>query len=232
MSGDYQKVRTVLFDLDGTLADTAEDLADALNGVRDQHGLKALPFDLIRPVVSHGADALIYLGFEVSPGDDSYTNIRENLLDIYRHNIANKTRLFPGMAEVLDGIENSGRNWGIVTNKPSWLTEPLIKALNLHERAVCIVSGDTTSKRKPDPQPMFFASNMAGSQCHECLYIGDAERDIEAGRRAGMKTLTALFGYIDEHDNPDSWGADGMINQPSEILNWLQDQPARLNDKV
>ncbi len=225
-------MRTVLFDLDGTLADTAEDLADALNGVRDQHGLKALPFNLTRPLVSHGADALIYLGFNVSPGDASYIKIRENLLHIYRNNIANKTRLFPGMAEVLNSIENSGRNWGIVTNKPSWLTEPLIKALNLHERAVCVVSGDTTAKRKPDPQPMLYASNLAGSHCRECLYIGDAERDIEAGRRAGMKTLTALFGYIDEHDNPHTWGADGMINQPLEILNWLQAPPASLDDKV
>ena len=217
-------MRTVLFDLDGTLADTAEDLADALNGVLQQRSLKPIPFELIRPVVSNGADALIHLGFGVSPGDDDYPGIREDLLTIYRNNIANKTRLFPGMADVLDSIENSGRNWGIVTNKPSWLTAPLIKALNLHERAVCIVSGDTTAKRKPDPQPMLYASNEAGSQCHECLYVGDAERDIEAGRRAGMKTLTALFGYIGENDNPDTWGADGMINQPSEILDWLHDE--------
>jgi len=232
MNEDYQKLRTVLFDLDGTLADTAEDLADALNGVRDQRGLQPLSFDLIRPVVSHGADALIYLSFEVSPGGDDYAKIREDLLDIYRNNIANKTRLFPGMAEVLESIENSGRNWGVVTNKPSWLTEPLIKALNLDERAACIVSGDTTPKRKPDPQPMLYASNAAGSHSYECLYIGDAERDIEAGRRAGMKTLAALFGYIGEKDNPDAWGADGMISQPSEILNWLHDQPTKLDGKV
>ena len=224
-------MRTVLFDLDGTLADTAQDLADALNGTRELRGLEPLSFDIIRPIVSHGADALIYLSFEVSPGDDGYAEIREDLLDIYSNNIANKTRLFPGMDEVLETIENSGRNWGVVTNKPSWLTEPLLKALNLHKRAACIVSGDTTAKRKPDPQPMFFASNMVGSHCHECLYVGDAERDIEAGRRAGMKTLTALFGYIDEHDNPDTWGADGMINHPIEILNWLQDQPANVDDK-
>jgi len=225
-------VRTVLFDLDGTLADTAEDLADALNGVRDRRGLSPLSFDLIRPIVSHGADALIYLSFEVSPGDDSYAEIREDLLEIYRNNIANKTRLFPGMAEVLESIENSGRNWGVVTNKPSWLTEPLIEALNLHKRAACIVSGDTTPKRKPDPEPMLFASNQVGSHCHECLYVGDAERDIEAGRRAGMTTLAALFGYIGEHDNPDAWGADGMINQPGEILNWLNEQPIKLDEKV
>lgn len=218
-------MRTVLFDLDGTLADTAPDLADALNGVRDHRGLAPLSFDVIRPIVSHGADALIYLSFELSPDDDGYAEIREDLLDIYLNNIANKTRLFPGMAEVLETIENTGRNWGVVTNKPSWLTEPLLRALNLHERAACIVSGDTASKRKPDPEPMLFASSLVGSHCHECLYVGDAERDIEAGRRAGMKTLAALFGYIDDHDRPETWGADGMINQPGEILDWLQAQP-------
>ncbi len=214
-------MRTVLFDLDGTLADTAPDLADALNKVREQHGLNPMSFDVIRPIVSHGANALIYLGFELSPGDEGFDDIREELLHIYRSNIANKTRLFPGMEQVLAEIESSGLNWGVVTNKPSWLTEPLLRELDLHLRAACIVSGDTTSKRKPDPEPMLFASQLAGSDSRECLYIGDAERDIEAGRRAGMKTLTALFGYIGEHDQPGQWGADGMIEQPQEILNWL-----------
>ncbi len=219
-------MRTVLFDLDGTLADTAPDLADALNNVRDMHGLNPMSFDVIRPIVSHGANALIYLGFELEPGDEGFDAIRKQLLDSYRENIANKTRLFPGMEKVLDKIESNGLNWGVVTNKPSWLTEPLLRELNLHQRAVCIVSGDTTSKRKPDPEPMLFACQMAGSHSDECLYIGDAERDIEAGRRAGMKTLTALFGYIGDHDKPDLWGADGMIDQPEEILNWLGQQVA------
>lgn len=219
-------MRTVLFDLDGTLADTAPDLADALNMVREEHGLNPMSFDVIRPIVSHGANALIYLGFELAPGDEGFDEIREQLLDFYLDNIANKTRLFPGMEQVLDKIESNGLNWGVVTNKPSWLTEPLLRELDLHQRAACIVSGDTTSKRKPDPEPMLFACQMAGSRSHECLYIGDAERDIEAGRRAGMKTLTALFGYIGDHDQPDQWGADGMINQPAEILNWLGQQVA------
>ena len=214
-------MRTVLFDLDGTLADTAPDLADALNKVREQHGLNPMSFDLIRPIVSHGANALIYLGFELAPGDEGFDEIREELLDIYRENIANKTQLFPGMETVLAEIESNGLNWGVVTNKPSWLTEPLLRELDLEKRAACIVSGDTTSKRKPDPEPMLFACQMAGSDSRECLYIGDAERDIEAGRRAGMKTLAALFGYIGEQDQPGQWGADGMIEQPQEILNWL-----------
>ena len=217
-------MRTVLFDLDGTLADTAPDLADALNKVRKQHGLGPMSYDLIRPIVSHGANALIYLSFELAPGDDGFNEIREELLDIYRENIANKTRLFPGMETVLEKIESNGLNWGIVTNKPGWLTEPLLRELELDQRAACIVSGDTTSKRKPDPEPMLFACQLAGSNSRECLYIGDAERDIEAGRRAGMTTLAALFGYIGEQDQPGQWGADGMIEQPQEILNWLGQQ--------
>ena len=217
-------MRTVLFDLDGTLADTAPDLADALNKVREQRGLSPMSYDLIRPIVSHGANALIYLGFELAPGDDGFDEIREDLLHIYRENIANKTRLFPGMETVLAEIESNGLNWGVVTNKPSWLTEPLLRELELDQRAACIVSGDTTSKRKPDPEPMLFACQLAGSNSQECLYIGDAERDIEAGRRAGMTTLAALFGYISEQDQPGQWGADGMIEQPQEILNWLGQQ--------
>jgi 2-phosphoglycolate phosphatase len=227
MSKDFRNVRTILFDLDGTLADTAPDLADALNRVREECGLTPMSFDVIRPIVSHGATALIYLGFELEPGDEGFDDVRDRMLDIYRDNIANKTRLFPGMAGVLKIIESSGLNWGVVTNKPSWLTEPLLRKLGLDKRAACIVSGDTTTKRKPNPEPMLFACQMAGSNNHECLYVGDAERDIEAGRRAGMKTLTALFGYISEHEKPASWGADGMIRTPAEIIKWLALSPTQ-----
>lgn len=215
------KISTVLFDLDGTLADTAPDLADALNGVLEEQCRRTLSFDTIRPVVSHGTAALIYLGFELSPGDEGYTPIQQRLLEIYLNNIANKTRLFPGMAEVLEEIEGRGLNWGVVTNKPGFLTEPLMDALGLHTRAACIVSGDTTRNRKPDPEPMFHAATLAGSEAAHCIYIGDAERDIEAGRRAGMITLAALFGYIGDHDSPGQWGAHGMIEHPKEILDWL-----------
>lgn len=214
-------IRTVLFDLDGTLADTAPDLADALNGVLEEQCRRTLSFDTIRPIVSHGTIALIYLGFELAPDDENFAPIQQRLLEIYRNNIAKKTRLFPGMAEVLAEIEARGMNWGVVTNKPGHLTEPLMEALELNRRAVCIVSGDTTKNRKPDPEPMFHAAALAGTEPGSCLYIGDAERDIVAGRRAGMITLAALFGYIDDHDNPGQWGAHGMIEHPQEILAWL-----------
>lgn len=214
-------IRTVLFDLDGTLADTAPDLADALNGILEERCRRTLSFDTIRPIVSHGTNALIYLGFELSPGEAGFTQIQQRLLEIYKENIANRTRLFPGMGEVLEEIEGRGLNWGVVTNKPAFLTEPLMEALGLHTRAACIVSGDTTKNRKPDPEPMFYASMLAGSAPGSCLYVGDAERDIIAGRRAGMITLAALFGYIGEHDTPGQWGAHGMIEHPKEILDWL-----------
>ncbi len=215
------QVRTVLFDLDGTLADTGPDLAYALNTVLDEYGRRTLSYDVIRPIVSHGANSLIYLGFELDPEDDGFADIKERLLEIYLDNIANETTLFPGIEALLTELERRGLNWGIVTNKPSWLTEPLLKALNISERAACIVSGDTTANSKPHPEPMLFASQLTGSKAHECLYIGDAKRDIDAGRSAGMTTLAALFGYIGEHDTPADWGADGMINEPAEILNWI-----------
>ncbi len=216
-----ETIKTVLFDLDGTLADTAPDLVNALNHVRKIHGKKILTFEQVRPIVSHGTAALIQYGFELSPNDNAYEKISAKLLDYYRNNIATETRLFPGMEEVLETIEASGRNWGVVTNKPSWLTEPLMEALQLNERAACIISGDTLSTHKPDPAPMHFASKVARSSSQDCLYIGDAERDIEAGRRAGMKTLAALFGYIGKNDDPTNWGADGLIASPSEILKWI-----------
>ncbi len=215
------RFETVLFDLDGTLADTAPDLANALNAVRIDAGQAPLPYEQIRPVVSHGTNALIRLGFKLEPADAKFNELRAQLLDFYQANIAVETRLFPGMEAVLQRIEALGMSWGVVTNKPGYLTEPLMAALNLHQRAACIVSGDTVAKPKPDPAPMHYACELAGSRAGHCLYIGDAERDIEAGRNAGMKTLAALFGYLTEADNPSDWGADGLIEQPGDILNWL-----------
>lgn len=212
---------TALFDLDGTLADTAPDLAFALNSVLEEQGCAALPFEHIRPVVSHGAAALIRLGFGLGPQDPGFALLRARLLEIYRANLARDTRLFPGMEELLTALERRGMKWGVVTNKPAWLTEPLLEALGVAHRACCIVSGDTTRQRKPHPEPMFHACAVAGSRPGECLYVGDAQRDVEAGRQAGMKTLVALFGYLDATDRPAEWGADGMVAHPLEILDWV-----------
>ena len=214
-------IKTVLFDLDGTLADTAPDLAYALNQTLEKNDRQTLPFEKIRPVVSHGGVALIKLGFSIEPDHLEFETLRQQLLHVYINNIANKTTLFDGMHELLQELEQRNILWGVVTNKPSWLTDPLMDALHLSERAACIVSGDTLNERKPHPAPVLYACEQAGSQPYECLYVGDAQRDIEAGNRAGLKTLAALFGYIEENDDPTLWQADALINSPLEVLNWL-----------
>ncbi len=214
-------IKTVLFDLDGTLADTAPDLAFALNSVLEEQGREPLPLEVIRPVVSNGGRVLTQLGFGLNPDHPDFDPLYQRLLEIYRANIARETRLFPGMDELLEHIEQNDMNWGVVTNKPSWLTEPLMNALGLSQRAVCIVSGDTCDNRKPHPEPILHGCQLAGSEAQQCVYIGDAQRDIESGRRAGMRTIVALFGYIGENDVPQQWQADVMLETPQAILNWL-----------
>ena len=214
-------IRTVLFDLDGTLLDTAPDLADALNTVLVEEHRAPLPYEEIRGVVSHGGMALIRLGFGIPPADPDFEPLRQRLLEIYRANIASKTRPFPGMTELLDELERRGLNWGVVTNKPGWLTDPLMRQLALYDRAVCVVSGDTLNERKPHPAPMLHACEQAGSLPAQCVYVGDAERDIEAGNNAHMHTLVALFGYFMTDDRPLEWQADGSISHPLELLEWL-----------
>lgn len=213
-------IRTVLFDLDGTLADTAPDMAFALNVVREEIGLTALPFSQIRSRVSHGATALVQLALD-EPHSERFATLRTRFLEVYRNHLTRETRLFPGMEEVLHHIEQCGMKWGVVTNKPAWLTEPLLDQLHLTQRAACIVSGDTTSERKPHPAPMLYACKKTGSHGSCCLYIGDAQRDVEAGKNAGMHTLVALFGYIDPTDQPHLWNADAMIHHPREIIEWI-----------
>lgn len=216
-----QPIQLVLFDLDGTLADTAPDLAYALNQTLLKHGREPLTLEQIRPHVSHGGIALIRAGFSIEPEHPEFQTFREDLLDIYLQNIARETALFPGMTEVLEQLEQRGIGWGVVTNKPAWLTDPLMAGMGLTRRAACIISGDTTPNSKPHPGPILHACTQVGIEPTTCLYIGDAERDIIAGRDAGTATLTALFGYLDEQDQPESWGADDVIAEPLDILGKL-----------
>ncbi len=214
-------IRTVLFDLDGTLADTGPDLAFALNEALRRAGREPLPYATIRPVVSHGGTALLQLGFGDSLPAAEFDQMREFFLATYLAHITRETTLFPGMAELLAAIEARRLNWGVVTNKPAWLTSPLMAGLGLTARAATIVSGDTLPERKPHPAPMLLACKEAGSAAADCLYLGDAERDIAAGRNAGMRTLVAAYGYIGSDDRPDEWGADGIIDHPLQLLDWL-----------
>ena len=216
------KIRTVLFDLDGTLADTAPDLAHALNALLIEEGKQALPYDIIRPEVSHGASAMVTLGFGQKPGDSDFDRLRQRFLVLYTENLCRHTRLFEGIPSLLQALKKQGMNWGVVTNKPAFLTDPLMAQLNPQPAPICVVSGDTVPNRKPHPEPMLHACAAAGSRPEQCLYVGDAERDILAGRHAGMKTLVALFGYINGHETPERWGADGMIRAPGDILDWLK----------
>ena len=214
-------VRGVLFDLDGTLLDTAPDLAAALNATLVHHGRPPLPFEVIRPHVSHGGRALIRLGFGLEPDDAGFAEVRDFFLDHYLAHIADATRPFEGMEGVMDALERHGLPWGVVTNKPGWLTEPLMRALGLDQRAAALVSGDTLPQRKPDPEPLLHACRQLGRAAESCVYVGDALRDIEAARAAGMPALAARFGYIGADERPENWGADALVDHPRDILAFL-----------
>lgn len=213
---------TVLFDLDGTLLDTAPDMAWALNQMRIQSGNQALDLQLIRPHVSHGSFALCRIGCDAMEGSDEFEQFRLGLLQIYSDNIARKTQLFDGMADVLEELEHRSIRWGIVTNKPSWLTTPLLKQLELATRAEVVISGDTIPEKKPHPAQLLLAAERLDAAPSNCVYIGDAERDIAAGNSAGMHTLAALYGYLGADDRPAAWGADGLVRTPAELGTWLR----------
>ncbi len=211
-------IHTVLFDLDGTLIDTAPDMANALNILLQEEGYVPLAFDTIRPVVSNGSVALVNLGFPDVKDEQKLSHLKQRYLDIYQQNLCVDSQLFPGMNQLIQHIEDRQMNWGVVTNKPGWLTDPLMQQIGLAERAACIISGDTTANRKPHPEPMYLACRLADSAAEHCIYIGDARRDIEAGNNAGMQTVVASYGYIGEWENTHEWGADHMVDTPEDII--------------
>jgi phosphoglycolate phosphatase len=211
----------LLLDLDGTLLDTAPDMGGALNLLRAEHGLEPLWENMIRPVVSHGAMRLVRLGFPDAEGDE-FERLRRRFLEIYADNLAVGTRLFPDFDVVLERLETLGLPWGIVTNKPGWLTDPLLAALGLNGRAACAVSGDTVAEKKPHPLPLLHAAGLIGVPASRCIYVGDAERDIQAGRAAGMATVVAGYGYLSDDDHPEQWQAHGIVQTPAQLLEWVE----------
>lgn len=214
----------VLFDLDGTLLDTAPDFVDALNRLLHLKNMSPLPPELIRNHVSHGSRALVALAF--GDGRDDYETLRLEFLDIYAEHLSRKTRLFEGFDALLAQVAQNRVPWGIVTNKPERYTRMILDDLRLSPAPGTVVCPDHVEHTKPDPEPMFLAATQLGVPAQRCVYVGDHRRDIEAGRAAGMTTIAAAYGYIDDDDPARSWAADHLVEHPSELMSLLFDRYA------
>ena len=213
-------LRGVLFDLDGTVLDTAPDFHRVMNLLLAEQGRAPLALSAIRPHVSHGSRRVVRLGFP-DADEGEFAALQRRFLDLYRASLCVETRLFDGMAKVLDGLGSRGLRAGIVTNKPAWLTDPLLAGLDLRRRFDCVVSGDTVGVGKPDPAPLVHAAGLAGLTPGDCIYVGDAERDVQAAHRAGMPGLIATYGYIGADDDLGTWNGDGHLDSPRALLDWL-----------
>lgn len=211
----------IFFDLDGTLVDTAPDLGLALNMQRERHGLSAMSQDKIRPFASHGSKGLLSVGFGLTPAHPDFAAMRTEYLELYDQVFTRSPVLFEGIAELLNVIEKKSLRWGVVTNKPRRFSEPLLKAIKLDQRSACLVCGDDAPRAKPYPDTLLLAAKQTGTRPADCMYIGDAERDVRAGVAAGMRTVVVLYGYIDATDKPQEWGADFLIQQPMELTSLI-----------
>lgn len=219
-AGQKQRTSAVLFDLDGTLLDTAPDMVAALNQLRLEERREALPYQTARAFVSNGAPGLLGLAF-ADAAAAQLERLHARFLELYAARLTHSTVLFPGMAVVLGRLEAAAIPWGVVTNKPARLTEPLLEGLRLRSRCACVVSGDTLSERKPHPRPLLHALTQIPAPVPGAVYVGDAERDIVAGRAAGLRTVAATYGYIPPGEDPAAWGADYRISQPCDLLELL-----------
>ena len=216
-----QAPRAILFDLDGTLADTAPDLAAAVNYLRTQRGLDPTPYAILRPTASAGARGMIGAAFGLQPADEGFEELRLQWFERYQSAMAVESTLFDGVVELLDGIRAAGMDWGVVTNKPSRFTDPLMPQIGL-SHAGCIVSGDTTGFSKPHPAPLLEGARRLDVAPLDCWYVGDDLRDIEAGRAAGMTTVACSWGYCGDIE-PSHWGADYLLASPLALLTTLRE---------
>jgi len=211
----------VLFDLDGTLVDSAPDLAGAANDLRAEQGLPAMEFDALRPMVGSGARGMVGTAFGIAPGHADFGMLRDAFLAHYARRLLRHTRVFEQMEPVLSALESARLPWGIVTNKAERFTEPIVAGLDLRRRAAVVISGDTTAHSKPHPAPLFEAARQLAVDPVCCAYVGDDLRDVQAGRAAGMAALVAAWGYLGQGENVHDWGADSVLMQPADLLNWL-----------
>ena len=220
-SSSLSAPRAVLFDLDGTLADTAPDLAAAVNWMRTERGLEPTPYAILRPTASAGARGMIGAAFGLAPGDEGYEALRVEWFERYQSNMAVHSTLFDGIPDLLDGLASAGMAWGIVTNKPARFTDPLVPLIGL-AHAGCVISGDTTPHAKPHPAPLLEAARRLDLDPAHCWYVGDDLRDIEAGRAAGMVTVACNWGYCGSID-PATWGAHYQLDTPRHLLDMLRE---------
>ena len=215
------RVRAVLFDLDGTLVDSAPDLAGAANDLRAEHGLPPLPYDRLRPMVGAGARGMVGVAFGRAPGDEGFEVLRDAFLARYEQRLLQETAVFAAMHVVLQRLEAAPLPWGIVTNKALRFASPLVQGLDLHRRSAVLIGGDSTPHAKPHPAPLLEAARQIGVDPAHCVYVGDDHRDIVAGRAAGMATLAAGWGYLGQGEAIEDWGADAVVTEPAALLQWL-----------
>nr|WP_315228601.1 HAD-IA family hydrolase [uncultured Limnohabitans sp.] len=216
-----QHIRAVLFDLDGTLIDSAPDLGAAADKMRIDRGLPSLPYELYRPLAGAGARGMLKIAFDITHEHADFMAMREEFFANYEAAMTVRTYAFDGVSDLIAGLQTRGLPWGVVTNKMARFTDPLTQAMPLFASAAAIVSGDTTPHPKPHPEPMFEAARRLGLAPEVCLYVGDDERDIVAGRAAGMRTVAANYGYLGEKADISSWGADLKIDSPIQLLQLL-----------
>ena len=214
-------IQAVLFDLDGTLADTAPDMARTVNLMRKKRGLAPVPLEQVRAHVSKGARGMICSAFDMTTEHPDFQAMREEFLDLYGDNLCVDTRLFPGMPELLETLEARSIAWGVVTNKFERFARPLMAGLGLAERAAIVVGGDTCPRPKPFPDPLLFAAAAIGVKPERTLYVGDDERDVQAARAAGLPVLVAGYGYLGDGTPPSQWNADAIVNGAGEIGEWI-----------
>ena len=215
----------ILFDLDGTLIDSAPDLAGACNDMRLERGLEPVPYERLRAMVGSGARGMVGAGFGVAPDDAGYVDLRDEFLRRYEARMTRETRVFADVAPLLVRLAEERIAWGIVTNKATRFAAPLVAALGLAETAAALVCGDTTAHSKPHPAPLLEAARRLGLMPGDCVYVGDDRRDVDAGRAAGMRTIVAAWGYLGAGEHPAAWAADAVIAAPAELMALFSNGP-------